>query len=84
MSAHKIPALPNWEGVMSEVELDLMLDALRMVMAAEQQARRFALQRTAENRLANHSVPRRLVRQLTAQAALDGGRALSRDFDSVP
>jgi len=37
MSAHKIPALPNWEGVMSEVELDLMLDALRMVMAAAPQ-----------------------------------------------
>ena len=37
MSAHKIPALPNWEGVMSEVELDLMLDALRTVMAAAPQ-----------------------------------------------
>ena len=37
MSAHKNPALPNGEGLMSEVELDLMLDALRMVMAAEQQ-----------------------------------------------
>ena len=34
MSAHEYPALPNREGVMSEVELDLMLDALRMVMAA--------------------------------------------------
>ena len=36
MSAHKNPALPR-EGVMGEVELDLMLDALRMVMAAAPQ-----------------------------------------------
>jgi hypothetical protein len=37
MTAHKNPALPNREGLMSEVELDLMLDALRMVMAAAEQ-----------------------------------------------
>ena len=33
----KNPALPNPEGVMSEVELDLMLDAVRMAMAAAPQ-----------------------------------------------
>jgi hypothetical protein len=37
MNAYKNPALPNGEGVMSEVELDLMLDALRVVMAAAEQ-----------------------------------------------
>jgi hypothetical protein len=37
MSTHKNPALLNGESVMSEVELDLMLDALRMVMAAAPQ-----------------------------------------------
>jgi hypothetical protein len=37
MSAHKNSAPPNGECVMSEVELDLMLDALRMVMAAAPQ-----------------------------------------------
>ena len=39
MSAHKNPALPR-EGVMGEVELDLMLDALRMV-AEQHDALRF-------------------------------------------
>ena len=29
MSTNKNPALPNEEGVMSEVELDLMLDTLK-------------------------------------------------------
>jgi hypothetical protein len=33
----KNPALPNREGVISEVELDLMLDAVRMAMAAAPQ-----------------------------------------------
>jgi len=37
MSANKDPALPNREDGASEVELDLMLDALRMVMAAAEQ-----------------------------------------------
>jgi hypothetical protein len=37
VSTHKNLTLPNQEGVMSEVELDLMLDALRMVMAAAPQ-----------------------------------------------
>jgi hypothetical protein len=51
------PARPNWESVLSEVELELVLDELQS--AAESHER--------QDGLAAHSISGRLVRQLTAR-----------------